>query len=224
MTPPLRDNHQTLFKKTMRRTHKLIAIAIAVILILACAPAIGPASAPLPTHDANAPLTAIVLTAAAASTQTAIHAPPTLTPTLPTNTPSPTPTPTATFLYLIPTLNVPPTQIPLGVSDKSFECQVLSVEPKDPLAVSTPFIAKWVVANIGKSAWDENNADYRYVDGEKYHLQAAYDFPATVQPGTVVELKVDMQAPASPGLYPTVWEIRIGKTLFCRMELSLTVQ
>ena len=192
-------------------------------MILACMPTLGPASPPIPTFDANAPLTAIVLTAGAAATQTALHSPPTATPTVPTKTPFPTATPTATFLFLIPTKEIQPTQIPLGSSDKEFDCQVLSAEPQNPLPVSTKFIAKWIIANIGTSAWDSNNADYRYIDGDKIYLQSIYDFPVTVSPGTTVELKVDMQAPPIPGKYSTFWIIYIGKNAFCKMQLDLVV-
>jgi hypothetical protein len=209
--------------KNMKQNHRTILILITAILILACMPTLGPASTPIPTFDANAPLTAIVLTAGAAATQTALHSPPTATPTVPTNTPFPTPTATATFLFFIPTSVLPPTQIPLGSSDKEFDCQVLSADPRNPLPVSTKFIAKWVVANIGKSTWDGGSADYRYIDGEKIHLQSIYDFPVSVPPSATVELTVDMQAPPTPGKYSTFWIIFIGKNAFCKMQLDLVV-
>lgn len=205
------------------RRHRTLSLFAAMVLMLACLPTLGPASAPIPTLDPNAPLTAIVLTAGAAATQTALNSPPTATPTVPTNTPFPTPTATATFLFSIPTNALPPTQIPLGTSSKLFDCQILTTEPQGALPVSTKFTAKWVVANIGKATWEGNSTDYRYIDGEKMHLQGAYDFPATVTPGLTVELSVDMQAPASPGIYPTFWQINIGNNGFCRMELTLTV-
>lgn len=206
-----------------RRSNRTILLIISILLMLACMPTLGSAPAPLPTLDPNAPLTAIVLTAGAAATQTAVNSPPTATPTTPTNTPFPTATPTATFLFILPTSIIPPTQIPLGVSSKQFDCQILSIEPKVTLPVSTKFTAKWVIANIGKSTWDGGSTDYRYIDGEKLHLQSIYDFPATITPGTTVELTVDMQTPSSPGMYPTFWQINVGKNGFCRMELTVTV-
>ncbi|MBI2331089.1 MAG: hypothetical protein HYU84_02760, partial [Chloroflexi bacterium] len=118
---------------------------------------------------------------------------------------------------------LPPTQIPLGSSDAEFECQVLSADPRNPLPVSTKFVAKWIVANIGKSTWSAGSADYRYIDGDKIHLQSIYDFPATVPPGATVELTVDMQAPSTPGTYSTFWIIFVGKKAFCKMQLDLVV-
>lgn len=203
-----------------RRT---LLLFIVMVFMLACLPTLGPASAPIPTFDPNAPLTAIVLTAGAAATQTAVNAPPTATPTVPTNTPFPTPTPTATFLFFIPTNALPPTQIPLGVSGKALECQILSTEPKGLVAASTPFIGKWVLANIGKSTWLSANIDYRYESGDKFYLQSIYDFPVDVMPGTTVEVTVDMQAPSTPGEYTTVWQLYEGKKSFCTMEMKITV-
>ena len=207
-----------------RRSNNVIVFFISILLMLACMPTLGPTQAPIPTFDSNAPLTAIVLTVNAASTQTALFLPPTATPTVPTNTPYPTVTPQPTFLFLIPTKDIPPTQIPLGNSDKEYECQILSAEPSDPIPVSTQFVAKWLVANIGKSTWESDNADYRYIDGDRIYLQSIYDFPVDVAPGVTVELTADMQAPATAGQYSTFWIIYIGKKAFCKMQLDINVQ
>jgi hypothetical protein len=208
----------------MRQSHRLSLILVAAVVTLACLPTLGPE--PLPTFDANAPLTAIVLTAGAAATQTALNAPPTATSTpLPTHTPTDTPTPTPTFLFFVPTGALDPTQIPLGVSQHDFDCQVLSAEPKGFVGVSTRFFGRWVVANIGVALWDLNSLDYRYTGGEKIHLQSIYDFPATVTPGATVELRVDMQSPAVAGTYTTNWKIYRGNNRsFCDMELTITVK
>lgn len=209
-----------------RRSYTFISLTAALILSLACAlPTLGSAPAPIPTFDPNGPLTAIVQTAGAAATQTAINAPPTATSTpLPTRTPFDTPTPTVTFIFVLPTISLPPTQIPLGVSTKEFECQVLATEPSAPIAASTSFIGKWLVANIGTASWRSDNVDYRYAEGDKFHLQSIYDFPVNVQPGSTVEVTVDMQAPATPGEYITKWRINQSKTLICTMEMKIIVQ
>jgi hypothetical protein len=209
----------------LRRHSKVLYLAVSLILALACVPTLGSTPPPIPTFDPNGPLTAIVLTAGYAATQTAINAPPTATPTpLPTKTPTNTPSPTATFLFILPTNALPPTQIPLGVSNKELDCQVLSTEPKAAIAASTSFIGKWVIANIGTATWLSDNVDYRYSEGDKFHLQSIYDFPANVQPGSTVEVTVDMQAPSTPGEYTTKWRINQGNKLICTMEMKITVQ
>ncbi|MBK9779636.1 MAG: hypothetical protein IPP55_06265 [Anaerolineales bacterium] len=205
------------------RRHRTISLLAAMGLMLACLPTLGPASAPIPTFDANAPLTAIVLTAGAAATQTAANQPPTATLIPNTNTPLPTLTATPTFLFALPTPSLPPTQIPLGVSGRKYECQVLKTEPGFAIPVSQAFIGKWLIANIGTSEWDGNNADYHYLEGDKFHLQSAYDFSVSVAPGVTVELPVDMQAPSTPGTYTSHWRIRIGKNDFCPLEITITV-
>ncbi|MBN8655276.1 MAG: hypothetical protein J0M11_06015 [Anaerolineae bacterium] len=209
-----------------RRSYKIVSLTAVLILMLACVvPSLGSTPAPIPTFDPNGPLTAIALTAGSAATQTAINAPPTATATpLPTKTPLPTPTPTATFLFLIPTISLPPTQIPLGVSNKEFDCQVLAVDPSAPIAASTSFIGKWLVANIGTGSWRSDNVDYRYAEGDKFHLQSVYDFPVNVQPGSTVELTVDMQAPGTPGEYITRWRINQSNKVICTMEMKIIVQ
>lgn len=208
----------------MRQNHRLPLILTTAVIALACLPTLDLAPAPIPTLDPNAPLTAIVLTADAAATQTAINAPPTSTATLlPTNTPTDTPTPTATFLFLVPTFAVPSTQMPLGQSELDFECQVISSEPQGYISATSRFFGRWVVANIGKALWDADNMDYQYVEGDKIHLQSIYDFPDNVQPGSTVQLEVDMQAPSTPGEYYTKWRINNGKRSFCPMELWIKV-
>jgi hypothetical protein len=209
-----------------RRSYKIVSLTAVLILMLACVvPSLGSTPVPIPTFDPNGPLTAIALTAGSAATQTAINAPPTDTATpLPTKTPLPTPTPTATFLFLIPTISLPPTQIPLGVSNKEFDCQVLAVDPSAPIAASTSFIGKWLVANIGTGSWRSDNVDYRYAEGDKFHLQSVYDFPVNVQPGSTVELTVDMQAPGTPGEYITRWRINQSNKVICTMEMKIIVQ
>lgn len=207
----------------MRHSHRFIFILVAAALTLACLPTLGAGSTPLPTFDANAPLTVIVQTAEAAATQTALNIPTDTATPAPTKTPTDTPTATPTFLFLVPTLFIPPTQVPIGSSNLDFDCQVLSFEPQEAVAVSARFFGKWIIANIGKVTWDANNLDYQYVDGDKIHLQSIYDFPASVQPGATVEITVDMQAPAAPGEYYTRWRINAGKQGFCPMELRITV-
>ncbi|NWF64803.1 MAG: hypothetical protein HXY38_10910 [Chloroflexi bacterium] len=207
-----------------RRSAKILSLIAATTLMLACMPTLGPAPAPLPTFDPNAPLTAIVETAAVAATQTAIHAPPTATATaLPTKTPTDTPPPTPTFIIIFVTKTQPPTMMPVGVSGKELDCQVLDVSPKELVAASSLFTAKWTVANVGKSEWDENNMDYRYADGTRMYQQSIYDLPATIAPGVIVELTAAMKAPDTPGAYTTIWQINSGNRRFCTLELTITV-
>lgn len=213
-----------------RRNIRFFSILAVAALTFACVvPSLAPASTPLPTFDSNSLLTAIVETADAAARETQRVLPPTLTPTAtvpPTKTPTITPSPTATFYFVVATITVPPTQIPLGTSDKQYDCQILSQTPQNNsvMAVSSTFEARWLVANIGKSGWDSNNADYRYSGGSKLHQGAVRDFEASVSPGGTIELVVSMQTPSTPGTYSTTWKINVGKEEFCPMDLTIIVQ
>ncbi|MBL8102733.1 MAG: hypothetical protein JNM02_09405 [Anaerolineales bacterium] len=214
-----------------RRSPKLFFIATITVLMFACViPSLAPAPTPLPTFDPNLIGTAIVETANAAARQTARVLPPTLTPTptlLPTKTPTETPPPTATFYFVVASITLPPTQIPLGTSDKPYDCQILSRTPQNDsvVAKSSVFEARWLVANIGKSGWDANNADYHYAGGSRLHQGGVVrDFEASVSPGSTIEIVVNMQSPADAGTYSTTWKINVGKNEFCAMDLTIIVQ
>ncbi|MCZ2128113.1 MAG: hypothetical protein LC099_10115 [Anaerolineales bacterium] len=205
------------------RNRKIISLLVGLMWMFACVPSFGTSAPPIPTFDVNAPLTVIVQTAEAAAVQTKRAMPPTPTPTLATNTPFPTITPSPTVLFVLPTATPLPTETKLLRSNDDLACQVLSAEPTETLKPSQKFTAKWTLANIGRSAWDANSADYLYIDGYRLHIQDGYDFPANVSPGNTVELRVGMQAPPSPGKYSTFWVIRMGKTYFCKMQLDINV-
>jgi hypothetical protein len=215
----------------IRRNTKLFSLVAVTALMFACVlPSLAPAPTPLPTFDPNSLYTAIAETADAAAMQTALKLPPSLTPTLtlvPTKTPTITPTPTATFYFVVATITVPPTQIPLGTSDKQYECQILSQTPSNNsiFAKSSIFEARWLVANIGKSGWDSNNADYHYTGGNKLHQGGIVrDLESSVSPGNTIELVLSMQSPADPGTYSTTWKLNVGKNEFCPMDLTIIVQ
>lgn len=215
----------------MRRNNRLFSLVVVTMFMLACViPSFAPTPAPLPTFDPNSLFTAIVETANAAATQTALKLPPTLTPTLtpiPTKTPTITPSPTATFYFVVATITVPPTQIPLGVSELAYDCQILSQIPANNtvFAQSSVFEARWLVANIGKSGWDSNNADYHYTGGSRLHQGGIVrDLESSVSPGNTIELVISMQSPAEAGTYSTSWKLNVGKNEFCPLDLTIIVE
>jgi hypothetical protein len=194
--------------------------------MLACVPVFTPAPESIPTLDANVPLTAIVETAAAANTQTAIAAPPTQTSTdvpLPTLTPTETVTPT--FVFILSTPTPKPTLITPGSTGQEYQCQLISQSPTNGSIVQkdTVFDAVWIVNNVGTNAWLSTNTDFRYIKGDRLHIQPAYDFELSVASGASVELKVNMKAPSEPGRYSTEWQIAMGNRTFCPLKLSIVV-
>ena len=210
----------------MPRNKKIISSLLATILILACVPTLSIPSTPISTFDPNSILTAIVETANAAATQTQKFAPPTLTPTVTdTRTPLPTETITPTFIFLLPTATIPPTQIPVGSSGLELECQIISQDPPNGslLQKSVDFVVRWTIANVGTHTWPSDNTDYRYISGDKLHIQSIYDLEKNVIAGDTIELFVNMQTPANVGTYSTSWRIVIGKEQFCPLNLNIIV-
>jgi hypothetical protein len=219
----------------MRRSSRTAIMMITAAFVLACAvPALAPTPAPEPVFDPNSINTAIVLTAEFAATQTAAMMPPTLTPTvtmLPSKTPLPTETPTATFVFLLPTPTVPSATPTIPTFDASaasagFACRVDSKAPADGSTFSpgANFDAHWLVTNIGKNVWDKNNADYRYVSGDRFYRAAAYDMNVSVSPGEQADISAAMKAPDGSGTYKTTWKIVSGKNTFCTMNLTIVVK
>jgi hypothetical protein len=212
----------------IQRNYRAFSYLITTALVLACAaPALVPASAPvIPTLDPLSINLSIAQTANAAATQTALMLPPTFTATAtvrPTETVTETPTPT--FIFILPSPTVPSSTPTQGTSDAKFACQVNSQTPQNNSGVTrgTDFETRWQVSNIGKSAWDSANADYRYVSGDKIHKVAGYDLNVSVPPGGNTDIVVAMKAPNSPGTYTTTWKITSGKTQFCTMNLTIVV-
>ena len=212
-------------KKVSKTILTWSSLAISLLAILGC---ISPFFAPSPLAGApSEPLeTVIVKTAEAAFTQTAMAIPPTATLTqtpLPTKTSTITPSPTVTVIFSTWTPIVP-TTAPVERTGEDYSCTVVSTSPGESMAPRTSFDAKWKVQNTGNKRWDRTNADYYYSSGTRMHDKSAYDFPNNVDPGDSVTLIVDMTAPKNPGSYSTVWRLRVGKTKFCNMNLTVTVK
>ena len=213
-----------------RRKHRALTMFLALALMFACAPLTAPTTIP-PTFDPGSLNTMIAQTAGAAATQTALLQPPTITPTytpFPTNTPTEIPSPTPTFIFILPTATVPsdtPTPY-VSKSGDTYSCQIVAQSPANnaSFASGANFDANWRVENSGSSIWDANSADYRFLSGDKLHKSNIYDFPKTTAPGEQVDLTVNMKAPKDAGTYSTTWEIRIGKTEFCKMKLTIVVK
>ena len=210
----------------IQRNKRAIMVFVITALMLACVPSFAPASAPIPTFDPNSINTVIALTAGAAATQTALMSPPTLAATATARPASTdTPTPTQTFVFLLPTITVLPTLVTPGSSGAKFECQLLSQNPQNnsAFAPDASFETTWQVANAGREAWFSSDTDYRYAGGARIHKASIYDLPFSVLPGGTINLKVKMKAPADPGTYKTEWTISVGKSWFCSLKLTITV-
>ncbi|HRQ21845.1 MAG TPA: NBR1-Ig-like domain-containing protein [Anaerolineales bacterium] len=208
-----------------RRDRSFLHLAVSAFLLACLVPGLAPAAPLISTLDPNAPLTAIVETANAAATQTMLAAPTATATETPTRTVTPTETATPTFLFIVATRTVPPTPITPGRSGLDYHCQIISQSPANDtiIARDTEFNAVWLVTNVGKSAWLNTDADYRYNSGARLHRQSIFDFEIGVAPGASIELTVPMKTPSQPDIYSTEWRIVIGRQSFCPLRLKIIV-
>ena len=230
-----------------RRTARRITLWLILgLVILGCAtPAL--VTPPPSVSEPGVVKTVIVQTAEAAQMQTMESLPPTSTPTLiplSTRTATVSPTPTATFLFLKPTN----TSLPEGFfaddeetgdgsgsgdgnsSTKTpvprlWACRVLSKSPANGAVISgDSFKAVWTVQNIGTETWPKKSVDIVYVSGARLnHGKPYYDIPAAIAPGGTVTISVTMYVPRSKD-YNTRWALKIGKTEFCSVRFTFSVQ
>jgi hypothetical protein len=182
--------------------------------------------------------------------------PDTLTPTItgvPSITPIPLSTRRATFVPIITATRAPSftplpsnTPIPAAILEaiqaqvtkarfltgngSPYQCKLVSVEPSE-LEVMRPkeeFSGNWRFLNVGKAQWSPSDIAYFYISGSKFQTpKYREDFiPYFVNPKEILRLRVPMRAPAEPGVYFTIWGLRIksAKQFFCTFSISITVQ
>lgn len=220
----------------IRSNRQISALLVIALLIISCdvSTFITPPEA-IPTSAPGSIDTIVAQTAAAAASQTAALIPPTLTPSitpLPSQTPSITPTATASFVFRLPTTTkvktatVPPSSGSSGGSTAGFKCSLVSRTP-DNGAVFNPgqsFTESWKIKNTGSEKWPSSTVDFIFVSGENMSSITGLDLPTTVNPGGTVTLSVNMTAPTTTGTHKTTWSLRAGKSQFCSVSLSITVQ
>ena len=104
-------------------------------------------------------------------------------------------------------------------------CEVLSTSPTKVLGKYEDFDAVWTVKNTSKSNWELSEVDYKYVSGTKLQkYNSLYDITATVKPGEIIKIVVDMTAPATNGTYAANWALVKGSTTLCTLPLTVTVK
>jgi hypothetical protein len=120
-----------------------------------------------------------------------------------TNTPQPTPT------AWIPTNTpIPPTAtaVPIPCHQASF-IEDVTIKDNTSLTAGDPFVKTWRLKNTGTCSWTK---DYRIVfqNGNAMNAPASVAFPATVNPGSTVDISVTMNAPANTGDYTGSWILK----------------
>jgi hypothetical protein len=190
----------------MKTTFQVWKILSIFILLLSSCDLILPAQESTPDINPNA--TAVALTVPAELTRLAGEASPTpelptAPPTLaapsitppPTVTPAPTETPAPT-----------PTPTPFPCDQAKFAADV-TIPDGTLLRPNVAFTKVWRLQNIGSCPW---TTDYAlvFVGGDTLGAKAWLPLPASVQPGEMIDLPVEMVTPKDPGTYRGYWLLR----------------
>lgn len=110
-----------------------------------------------------------------------------------------------------------------------YQCKILSTKPEE-LDVFRPreeFPGIWRIINIGKIGWDPTDIAYFYISGSRFQTAKYKEsfIPYVVNVKDQLNLHVPMRAPAEPGVYFTIWGLRIKSKaqFFCTFAISITV-
>lgn len=126
-----------------------------------------------------------------------------------TATPAATSTPQPTFTPVIPTSTpIPPTPtaVPIPCHQATFIDDV-TVKDNTVFTAGDAFVKTWRIKNTGSCSWTK---DYKIVfqNGNSMSAPASVAFPATVNPGSTVDLSVPMNAPGNTGDYTGNWMLK----------------
>ena len=197
------------------KTKHIITLLLIAILVGACAPA----ATPVPTPDVSAIYTSAAKTVIAEFTLTAASF--TATPLPPTETPTlEPPTATATSAIVIATNEL---GTPIELCDSlTFGTDVdVTIPDGTQMVPGQTFTKTWRIKNDGACAWGSGYG-LTYAYGEK--MSGKPQALATlVEIGQVVEVSVELRAPAKVGEYTSAWQmtnpkgIPFGKALFVKI-------
>jgi hypothetical protein len=115
----------------------------------------------------------------------------------------------------------PPKAVP------AYDCLQKRQDPLDGYKI-TPggrFDITWAVQNTGTVTWETPTFDYMYLKGDELHIFGdRKDLPREAKTGETVDLFVNMEGPAEPGIYRTWWAVVDGHANpVCIVYLSIEV-
>ena len=138
--------------------------------------------------------------------QTQVAVTPTEAPQQATATPTEVP-PTATPT-LVPTATaVPPTPTPSVPCNSVAFVRDVTIPDGSVLTPGMSFTKTWRLRNAGSCTWTPLY-DLVFVSGDSMGAPAVVDMPGYVAPGEVIDLSVDMTAPAHDGYFRGYWRLR----------------
>jgi hypothetical protein len=157
-------------------------------------PTAAPTETPLSTETPAPTETTVFTTTAAPPTATATQVPPTptlagltITPVLPTFTPSATALPCNAAQFV----------------------QDVTIPDGTTLSPNAVFTKTWRLKNVGACTWTPSY-DMVFAGGERMGAPEVLDLPGNVAPGAVIDISINMTAPAAEGTYRSSWKLRDG--------------
>lgn len=182
------DRQQTAVMETIqaRLTEQVIETVVAQATQAAQSTQPPPATATATTTPES-----VVLPPTAGPTQTSVI--PTRTPVVPTRTPTSVPTVPASTI-------APPAERMEFVKD-------VTIPDGTVLTSGSKFTKTWRIKNTGTSTW---TTSYQLVfySGNAMGGKAAYNLPASVKPGEMLDLSIELTAPATAGSFKGLWYLR----------------
>lgn len=145
---------------------------------------------------------------AAAPTETPSHLPnatatQSATSIPPTPEPSITLPPTATATATMP----PPTATPATPCEAAQWQEDVTIPDGSSFPVGASFTKIWRVQNTGACTWNSNYV-LTLVSGNPLGKSTVFPLPGVIVPGAIVDLAIDLNAPAWPGAYQGNWALR----------------
>ncbi len=194
----------------MRLNTKSLTLALVITLgLAACNLPLGTGSPP----DTVATMRAI--TTSQAATLQALETPgndtpiPSPLPTLnfPTLPPLNTPDTVTVTVTPIPTAQAAKTATPVSYCDWAAYIKDVTIPDGTIFAPGAQFTKTWRLQNIGTCAWT-TSYDLVFSSGDKMGAAVAVDLPTTVYPNQVVDLSINLRAPATEGRHRGYWGLR----------------
>ena len=115
------------------------------------------------------------------------------------------------------------TKVPIP---KEWTCRVTEKTPPSGAVMDRgqAFTAHWSLLNTGTRTWPSNSVDIVFRSGLRNSGKVRQDLSTTVAPGGSVTVTVPLTAPKTPGVYNSIWQLRVGRTSFCQMKVTIEVK
>lgn len=176
---------------------KLLTVCMLLFLLAACQTQVEPTPTSMPTLDSTRLLETAVSLVTADYAQTLTH--------VPTETPTPTPshTPIPTLDRTRPAIVTPTRELPCNLAAAGNPIDV-TIPDDTKMAPGMSFSKTWRIKNVGACTWTRLYT-LTFFSGNSLGARYTHYLQQPVEPGSMVDLTVDMVAPQNIGLYQSNW-------------------